>query len=502
MIKDFIKYQLLTLIIATLFLPIYSKSDESRQDRIEKQYEIIQSHIERRTDSLGILYFRLGRLYAANNQYDSAYKYYDISLNIANKTNDKTQLARLNNIIGSFYYKYENLDEAQEYYNRSYSFFKEINDPRGIASLLSNLGEIQRLKGEYRKALDNYFPAVKINEEYAQYANLSINHNNIGLTYAHLNKYDSAYYHLKIAESIAVDNELNNSLNFILNSLGTYYLLTDKYDSSLLYLSKAFKQSVDLNLLFQIKENSYALSQLFEKLENTDSAFYYHKIFQKYNDSILNNTNLVRIGLLTVKNKIENERRIEKIEQSRKELYYIILFISVLLVLIILLFLWSNQRNKTRHSQLKMKHLSLEKKYLNNELTDFALHISQSNHLLEEIKQSLKQLDLNEKNSDHIKELKLKLNTGLSNSQNKKILDQKVDEQHREFILLLKSKHPMLTKSEVKLCSLLKLNLTTKDIAAINKVSPQAVKVARYRLRKKLKVESDILINDYLNTIQ
>ena len=43
-----------------------------------------------------------------------------------------------------------------------------------------------------------------------------------------------------------------------------------------------------------------------------------------------------------------------------------------------------------------------------------------------------------------------------------------------------------LTATEIKTAALLKLNLTTKEIAAITYQSLNSIKVARYRLRKKL----------------
>ncbi len=496
------KYLLKWLFILSSFCTFASDNlVESTQSKIDHLYERINEAIEIESDSINVLYISLGQTYASQNKYDSAYKYYDISLKIAHETNDTLQLALINKIIGSFYYDYENYAEAFNYYQESYNLYSELNNPIGISSLASNLGEINRLTGNYRKALKYYFSAIPVNEAYKNYSNLSINHNNVGLTYAHLQNYDSAFYHLKLGERIAVKHDITKSLNHVLNSLGTYYMLINKLDSSYYYFSLAMGQSKLHNMLFQIKENSKGLSQFFDKTGNTDSAYFYHKVFKKYNDSILNNTNLMRMGLLMVKSKLDNERRIERVEQSRKELFYFILVISVLSISVIILLLLLNQRNKTRHSLLKSEHLSLEKKYLNNELTNFALHISQNNHLLEEIKQSLKLIELSSDNKDQISELKLKLSTGLSNSQNKKMLEQQVDEQHREFIQYLQSKHQSLTKSELKLCSMLKLNLSTKDIAAINKVSPQAVKVARYRLRKKLQLQSDILIGDYLNTL-
>lgn len=497
-----IKYHILIVYsLLAIQSPPLAKSGDANQ-RITDLYQIINATKHSNADSLSYLYSNLGSKYAHQMKYDSAYKYYYLSLKIANETSDTLQLAAINNIIGSFFYKCENYEEAFEYYWQSYVLYKKINIQKGIASLANNLGEIKRLNGDYDKALKLYYSAIKINSKLNHYYNLSLNHNNIGLTYASLENYDSSFYHLKLAEKIALEHNLTSTLNNILNSIGTYYLQIKKYDSSYYYLSNAYKQSLSKNLLIQIRENSNVLSQLFEITGNLDSAFYYHKVFKCYNDTILKNKNFIRMGLLMNRTKTENERRIEKIERNRKELFYFIIFISVFSILLIIFLLWINQRNKTRHSQLKLEHMKLEKKFLTNELSNFALHISENNRLIEEIKQSLKQIDSDSSNIHQLNTLKLRLNTGLSSGENRMILEQKVDEHHHEFIQFLKNNHPSLTKSELKLCSLLKLNLSTKDIAAINRVSPQAIKIARYRLRKKIKLESEISIADYLNSIK
>ena len=62
---------------------------------------------------------------------------------------------------------------------------------------------------------------------------------------------------------------------------------------------------------------------------------------------------------------------------------------------------------------------------------------------------------------------------------------------------LLKS-HPDLTPAELKLCSLLRLNISTKDIAVLLCQSPDSVRVSRARLRKKLGLESENNLVAYL----
>jgi len=72
------------------------------------------------------------------------------------------------------------------------------------------------------------------------------------------------------------------------------------------------------------------------------------------------------------------------------------------------------------------------------------------------------------------------------------------DEVHSGFIKKLKEMYPELTPSELRLCAYLRLNMTTKDIAQILNISVRGVEISRYRLRKKLKIESDTNLVDFM----
>jgi PAS domain S-box-containing protein len=69
---------------------------------------------------------------------------------------------------------------------------------------------------------------------------------------------------------------------------------------------------------------------------------------------------------------------------------------------------------------------------------------------------------------------------------------------HPKFMQDLLHKHPYLTSSEIKLCTLLHLNLGTKEIAALTNQTYDSVRVARTRLRKKLKLDADDNLVGYL----
>ena len=69
---------------------------------------------------------------------------------------------------------------------------------------------------------------------------------------------------------------------------------------------------------------------------------------------------------------------------------------------------------------------------------------------------------------------------------------------HSEFIKNLLHCFPALTKCEVKLCTLLKLGMNTKDIASMLYLSPESLKVSRCRLRSKLGMNEEDSFHTFL----
>ncbi len=73
-----------------------------------------------------------------------------------------------------------------------------------------------------------------------------------------------------------------------------------------------------------------------------------------------------------------------------------------------------------------------------------------------------------------------------------------INEQNSNFIHKLGESFPSITDNEKRLASLLRLNLSSKEIASILNISPKSVEMNRYRLRKKLKVNPKVNLNDFI----
>lgn len=70
---------------------------------------------------------------------------------------------------------------------------------------------------------------------------------------------------------------------------------------------------------------------------------------------------------------------------------------------------------------------------------------------------------------------------------------------HPNFHENLMGKHPKINPEELKLCYLLRLNMNSKEIAVLTNKELNSVDVARYRLRKKMKIERDIKLHEYMS---
>ncbi|MCB0654230.1 MAG: hypothetical protein KDC85_23325, partial [Saprospiraceae bacterium] len=69
------------------------------------------------------------------------------------------------------------------------------------------------------------------------------------------------------------------------------------------------------------------------------------------------------------------------------------------------------------------------------------------------------------------------------------------------FFKSLIKKHEHLTPKDLKLCAYLKMNLSTKEIAPLLGISHRGVEIHRYRLRKKLDLDTEQNLNEYLMKI-
>lgn len=75
------------------------------------------------------------------------------------------------------------------------------------------------------------------------------------------------------------------------------------------------------------------------------------------------------------------------------------------------------------------------------------------------------------------------------------------DQVHNDFISKMRHQYPKLTASDLKLCAYLKMDLSTKEIATLLNISKRGVETGRYRLRRKLEINGNTDLRDFMNSV-
>ena len=171
-----------------------------------------------------------------------------------------------------------------------------------------------------------------------------------------------------------------------------------------------------------------------------------------------------------------------------------------------LLYILELERNKKESEIIAIKNEQLEANinYQNSELAATAMHLVQKGELLTKLKTVVTHVQQNIENTATKNELKKIAKTLTAEDNMDKEWDnfaKHFDKVHTSFLAQLKTKHPTITPNELKLSAYLRMNLSTKEMAQLMNISVRGVEISRYRLRKKLGIESSMSLFDYLMTV-
>lgn len=151
--------------------------------------------------------------------------------------------------------------------------------------------------------------------------------------------------------------------------------------------------------------------------------------------------------------------------------------------------------------RLKNEQLEADVNFKNRELSGMTMHLLQRGEVLTKVKEVISTLvkkhDIDKESSPAIRQL-LRLIREVERSEDDwEKFTIHFNHVNADFFAVLKDRAPDLTPNELKLCAYIKMNLSSKEIAQLLNITIKAIEVARYRLRKKLHVASDVNLYDF-----
>ncbi|MFC6997199.1 triple tyrosine motif-containing protein [Rufibacter roseus] len=157
--------------------------------------------------------------------------------------------------------------------------------------------------------------------------------------------------------------------------------------------------------------------------------------------------------------------------------------------------------NEQKLVKLRNEQLENELASKSRELANSALSIVSKNELLEGIRAEILQLkDATGKklSPEQLKKLQKVIDEGLDNDYDWNLFESSFNEAHENYFKKLKALHPDLTPKDLKLCAYLRLNMNSKEIASLLNITVRSVEISRYRLRKKLNLDHEKNLVEFL----
>jgi len=469
----------------------------------------------------------LSQLYANKANYVQSYDGYWDALIMADEINNNVYSGQIYDGLALLYSLFKRYQFAEEYYKKALLLKKRLLeegriDERSLNNTYYLLAIYHRELNQIDKAkayLDSCEAALYPGPE-ERNKKTSIY---IEAEKAYLDYYDGNYTVAlkKLHELEPVFDQKLKGYLVILNSFmaKAYDKIGDKSKSESYYL-----KSIAIGEKYKSHQNYMpdlfeSLSELYQKSGKLDLAYQTLKRSKYLNDSIFGARSQNNKLMLEIKDdfRVEQQKKqqiiksskLSALEQDKRILFLrsVVLSVSIASILIIFFVVYylikSKHKNEKKilNEQQEIKEQKNKEiiEIKNKELTESALQLIEKDELLLEIKKNISKLKTKDKSGDLGKIIQ-QINSNSKRDWNE--FNARFTSINEGFYKSLHEKFPSLTQKDHKLCALIKLNFSSKDMAQLLGISIESVHTSRYRLRQKLKLGRSENLTEFIARIE
>lgn len=525
---------ILVLCTHSLTAQSYFKTSDPEDTSVSVDSLIIQK-IERYSDSLSIteaeitplhqlrLYHKLSLLYFQEELFGEALKTVNTALDLrSGEIENDPIFIELYLLAGRIELISRNLESVMENADRAIALSIQLHEKALHASALSLKGEGYEKAGDTETALQLQNEGLQIYVELNDTFGLATSYSHLGSIYEDLRDEESAMMYFQKSFNL-IRHTTHELVPNVLNNLGDVYGRTQNYSESISYYNQAIAFAEKTHNLREQKASHEDLSEILFQSGEYEEAYTHLELAYRLEGQILDLQNRRQINVLNaVHHSVERESQIELLQKRdalnaiRQRTILISTGVLILLVALYFIYLRKQQRTQLELREYREKLLSseLEKKKIEEAnlrlnirsktkaLSSYSLHLSQKNNLLSDISNTLSELlrKLGPETKLHVKSLVKKIDHNIKNDSEWDDFKVYFEQIHPEFIQNLSKKATQpLTPADIRIAMLIRLNLTSKEIASILRVSPDSVRVSRHRLRKKLSIEHENSLVGFLS---
>lgn len=164
--------------------------------------------------------------------------------------------------------------------------------------------------------------------------------------------------------------------------------------------------------------------------------------------------------------------------------------------------IYENKQIEAEKEIIKLQNdkLDSELDYKNKELASTTMHIEHKNEKLINVRDQLNELitSNNTTPGKKLKEIVKEIENELENENNWESFERSFNLVHDDFLKRFAEAFPKITHKDLKMCALIRMNLSNKEISNMLNISLRSVESSRYRIRKKMDIQSEINLNDFI----
>lgn len=476
---------------------------------------------------------------------------------LAEQSKNDIQLSKAHELVGKAFFYNGLIAESIKYFYKKLEIEKKSGSRTELAYAYANLGAVWLTQGDFNKAEDLFLQALTRlgNPEISKTDSLSINinstiYNNLSLVYRNKNQIDKAENYAfqsvllsrnpKVASSSLIRTLLNygevllaknklsmahvafdealllsrETINPIMESTALYSMslfhkANGNIDSAILMARSSYLQSKTINSHTLTGATAELLYDLFTKAHNSDSALKYSHILKENNEMVKADEARLNLVAEELQSKLK-DAELRHSEQNRKAKLINLFIITGIIVLAALsAFLYFRARRQNlifgKYSDKLRKEKEFMEAELENsrkELTLSAMQQLQKNEVIENVLSRLSDTKSKDKDPQKLIQSAFIELKSLHNESTWKEFETRFQQVDNEFYERLRAVCANLSMNERRLCALLKLNMSSKEISSLTGQSVRSIEMARIRLRKKLNLtNSDINLTDYITSI-
>ncbi|RNC89987.1 MAG: hypothetical protein ED555_11145 [Allomuricauda sp.] len=466
---------------------------------------------------LGSVYHSIGVIRGNQGYYQLALENAISAAKIFESLKDSLRWSDANASIAHNYVKMKDSSSAEPYYRSAIELYKRKNDKHYQSLNMTNLAALLFKRPEKQLEADSLLKesitiAKKIKGPFYESLAYLIQ----GEFYHHQGRFADAEENFLKSQVIS-DSTGNKDQGFQAR-LGLAEIYLERGQTTKAgELLKELLQNTESEIGFGLKSKAYLLqSTLMSKLGQPAVALTSYQNHKRMNDSIFNIENANRFRELQIIYETEKkeadlalqEEEIKTLNQEveisnlRKGLYAGGMA-SALALFGLSVFGYRQRIKKNRIAREKQEEIyKQEIAHKKKELASQTLHLVQKNTFLEELKENLENLKSSpDKFKMEFRRIVMLLKKEKASDKDWETFKTYFSEVHNDFDQKLKTLYTDISEKEIRLAAFLRMNLTTKEIAATMNVLPDSILKSKYRLKKKLGLDKETDLTGFLNTL-